>query len=144
MCKDVIRSLEDQQLELMEQSEVAQREATGISQVAAEIKKGVDAVLAELAQREKTVQHDLNELESNRSDLADAVEETVRSRYERLLRHKGQSVVVGIQHGVCGGCHMKLSRQTVVSCQADQEIVTCVNCGRILFFTPDMDLAVAE
>jgi predicted nucleic acid-binding Zn-ribbon protein len=39
---------------------------------------------------------------------------------------------------------MKLSRGTVVACQAQQEIVTCTNCGRILYFTRDMDLAIAD
>jgi hypothetical protein len=53
-------------------------------------------------------------------------------------------VVVGVARGVCGGCHMQLSRQLVVTCQADQEIVSCLNCGRILYFTPDMDTAVVE
>ena len=57
---------------------------------------------------------------------------------------KGGSVVVGIQHGVCGGCHMKFPVQLVVSCQAARELVTCPNCGRILYYTRDMDLAVTE
>jgi len=39
---------------------------------------------------------------------------------------------------------MLLSRSVVVTCQAEQEIVTCPNCGRILYYTSDMDLATAE
>ena len=57
---------------------------------------------------------------------------------------QGANVVVGVNHHSCGGCHMKLSRGVVVACQSDQEIVTCPNCNRILYFTLDMDLAVAE
>ena len=72
------------------------------------------------------------------------MDEAARAKYERLLKHKGQNVIVGIQHGVCGGCHMQLSRQVIVSCQSDQELVNCPNCGRILFYTRDMDLAVAD
>jgi len=50
-----------------------------------------------------------------------------------------------VQHGVCGGCHMKLPTQVLVSTQqANQELVTCINCGRILYYTRDMDLAVAN
>ena len=48
------------------------------------------------------------------------MDESTRSRYDRLLKHKGSNVVVGIQHGVCGGCHMQLSRSTIVTCQAEQ------------------------
>jgi predicted nucleic acid-binding Zn-ribbon protein len=83
-------------------------------------------------------------MEADRGTLAAAVDDSTRIRYERLFKHKGQNVVVGIQHGVCGGCHMQLSRQIIVTCQAEQELITCPNCGRILYYTRDMDLAVAE
>lgn len=144
MCKEVIFKLEDQQLELMEQADAAQRQLNSATQTTSEAKKTIDARLADIAAREANLKKELAELEVNREELASAVDESTRSRYERLMRNKGQSVVVGIQHGVCGGCHMQLSRSTIVTCQAEQEIVTCTNCGRILYYTRDMDLAVAE
>jgi predicted nucleic acid-binding Zn-ribbon protein len=39
---------------------------------------------------------------------------------------------------------MRLPAQILVSCQAEQEIVTCPNCGRLLYYTRDMSLAVAD
>ena len=144
VCKKAIVQLDDQQLDLMEQAEAAQREVSRLNQITAEAKRTTEGMLSELATREQALKKELADLEANRSDLANAVDESVRSKYERLLKNKGSTVVVGIQHGVCGGCHMTLSRQTVVSCCADQEIVTCINCGRILYYTRDMDLAVAE
>ena len=90
------------------------------------------------------MKQELVQLEANRNQLASAVEESPRTRYERLFKSKGGRVVVGIQHGVCGGCHMRLQAQLVVTCQAQKEIVTCSNCGRILYYTRDMELAVAD
>ena len=90
------------------------------------------------------MQKELAELETNRHELAAVVNEGARGRYERLVKSKGENVVVGVQHGVCGGCHMKLPPQLLVMCQAQQEIVTCSNCGRILYYTRDMDLVAAE
>lgn len=144
MCKEAITKLEDQQLELMEQAEATQKQVAAATQLATEMKRNTDSLLAALTTREQNLQKELAELQSNREQLSEAVDEETRTRYERLLKHKGQKVVVGIQHGVCGGCHMQLSRQIVVTCQAEQEIVTCPNCGRILYYTRDMDLAVAE
>ncbi|MCI0747829.1 MAG: C4-type zinc ribbon domain-containing protein [Verrucomicrobia subdivision 3 bacterium] len=144
MCRHAINKLDDQQLELMEQAEAAQREVAAATKLTADAQKNIDARLADLAGREANQKRELEQLESNRGELASAVDESTRIRYERLFKHKGQNVVVGIQHGVCGGCHMQLSRSTVVTCQAEQEIVTCTNCGRILYYTRDMDLAVAE
>jgi predicted nucleic acid-binding Zn-ribbon protein len=144
MCKEVIRKLEDQQLDLMEQAESAQKQVQAATQSVNEAKRTIDGRLADIAAREENLKKELGEIETHRKELAAAVDEGARSRYERLLKHKGANVLVGIQHGVCGGCHMQLSRSTVVTCQAEQEIVTCTNCGRILYYTRDMDLAVAE
>ena len=143
-CKKEITHIEDQELELMEQAEAAQKEVATAQQIAADAKKLADGKLVDLAAREKNLRAELAQLESNRAELAEAVDESTRGRYERLFKSKGSNVIVGISHHSCGGCHMKLNRATVVACQAEQEITTCTNCGRILYFTRDMDLAVAE
>ena len=143
-CKHGIVKLDDQQLEIMEQADAAAKEVAAATQVANEAKKALDARLGDLAAREQNLQKELKELEANRSELASAVEDDTRARYDRLFRNKGHNVVVGIQHGVCGGCHMQLQRQVVVSCIQEQDIVNCPNCGRMLYYTRDMDVAVAE
>jgi hypothetical protein len=94
--------------------------------------------------REQSLTAELAGLESNRDQVKSAVDGPALQRYERLLKMKGGSVVVGIQHGVCGGCHMKFPVQLVVTCQAARELVTCPNCGRILYYTSDMDLSVID
>jgi len=144
LCKEAIFKIEDQQLELMEQGEEVQKKASAASQAANELKKEVENQISQLTSRQENLTKELAELESNRDQLAAGIEQQALLRYERLLEHKGQNVVVGIDHGVCGGCHMRLSRQTVVSCQAEQDIVNCPNCGRILYYTREMNLAVAE
>ena len=143
-CKEAIFKIEDQEIALMEQGEAAQKEAVRATQAASEARKMADDQVTQLGVREENLKKELAELEANREELAVAVDGTARGRYERLVKNKGENVVVGVHHGVCGGCHMKLQPQLVVSCQAQQELVTCSNCGRILYYTRDMDLAVAE
>jgi len=144
MCKEAITKLDDQQIELMEQGESAQREVDAANKAFSEAKSALDARVKDLDAREGNLRKELDGLATNREELAAAVDESTRSKYERLLKQKGRNVVVGIQHGVCGGCHMQLSRSVIVMCQGDQEVISCINCGRILFFTPDMDLAVSQ
>jgi predicted nucleic acid-binding Zn-ribbon protein len=143
-CKADIVKIEDREIELMEQGEAAQKETVRASQEATSARRLVEDQMAQLATREENLKKELLELEANREELAGAVDEVARSRYERLVKNKGENVVVGVQHGVCGGCHMKLPPQLLVSCQAQQELITCSNCGRILYYTRDMDLAVAD
>jgi len=144
MCKAEINKLEDQQIGLMEQAEAAQKELVRLNREADEARKHGDGLVAQLGEREKNLEKELAELQSNREELAAVVDEAARGRYERLLKSKGENVLVGINHGVCGGCHMKLPAQTLVACQANQELVTCINCGRILYFTRDMALVGAD
>ncbi len=143
-CKKVITGIEDQEIELMEQAETAQKEVTVAQLAANEARKLLDEKVSSLDAREKNLRGDLALLESNRSELAAAVEESALAKYERLLKSKGGNVVVGISHQACGGCHMKLSRGTVVAVQGGQELVTCNSCGRILYFTRDMDIAIVD
>ena len=143
-CKANIFKIEDQEIELMEQGESAQKEVSNATRLSAEAKKLMDDQIAQLGTREDNLKGELSELESNRGEMAAAVDDSARGRYERLIKSKGENVVVGVQHGVCGGCHMRLPAQILVSCQAQQELVSCTNCGRILYYTRDMDLAVAE
>ena len=75
---------------------------------------------------------------------AEAAGEAGLAIYERLRKNKGERVVVGVEHGACGGCHMRLPAQVVLECRSNQSIVTCPNCGRILYYTGEMDMAVAE
>lgn len=123
-CKKAITALEDQEIVLMEKAEAAQKEVLTAQQAANEAKKLVDGKVADLDAREKNLQAELAGLESNRAELAGVVEESAREKYERLFKNKGGNAVVGISHHSCGGCHMKLNRGTVVSCQAQQEITT--------------------
>ena len=143
-CKADITQIEDQEIVLMEQAEQVQKEASRLSHEADEIKKTAEGQIAQLGQREENLKKELAELQRGRAELAAAVDETVCQRYERLFKSKGENVVVGVHHGVCGGCHMKLPAQILVMCQAHQELVSCTNCGRILYYTRDMALAGGE
>jgi len=143
-CNQEIYKTEDKEIELMEQAEAAQKEIARSTQASNQARKLMEEQLANLNTREQNLRKELAELETNREELSGAVQEGVRARYERLVKTKGENVIVGVSHGVCGGCHMRVPPQLLVQCQAQQELVTCSNCGRILYYTRDMDLAVAE
>lgn len=143
-CKADIFAIEDREISLMEQAEAVQKEMAQATQASTQAKKLMEEQLTQLAAREQNLKRELAEFETNREELAAAVDQSARGRYERLIKNKGENVVVGVQHGVCGGCHMRLPPQLIVQCQAQQELVTCSNCGRILYYTRDMDLALSD
>jgi predicted nucleic acid-binding Zn-ribbon protein len=144
MAKEVIFKIEDAEIVLMEQAEVAQKNVVAATAEAAAAKKLVDEQIGQLNQREENLKKEFAELTGSRAQLASAVDDSTRSRYERLFKSKGENVVVTVEHSACGGCHMKLPTQIVTNCRAQAELVTCPNCGRILYFTRDMILTAAD
>jgi len=143
-CKKVISELEDQQLELMEQADAVAKQVASATAAFSDAQKQIASQLATIDDREKRLTKELADLRADYVNLEAAVDESVRDRYRRLRKQKGGSTVVGIEHSTCGGCHMKLPIQIVLQCQGEQEIVTCTNCGRILYYTRQMDLASTD
>jgi predicted nucleic acid-binding Zn-ribbon protein len=143
-CKRQIFELEDREIECMEHTEAAQKEVKSAQAVADAARREMENQIGELDARQKALEGELANFESAREEAATAVDESACHRYQRLFNSKGGRVVVGIQHGVCGGCHMRLPTQIVVQVRGEQEIVTCPNCARILYYTRDMDMVVAE
>ena len=134
-----ISRLEDQQLELMEQSESASKQFAIATAAYAALKAESDRQLADLTAREKNLAGELAMATEARATAATGVDDpAVLNRYDRLLKTKGDNVIVGVASGVCGGCHMKLPTQSVVSAKGQSELVACPSCSRILYFTADM------
>jgi len=75
----------------------------------------------------------LEELTRERAELAEKIDEDLLGLFERLFKSKGDAAVVAIEHGVCTGCHMKVTSATAAQARAGKEIVSCENCGRILY-----------
>lgn len=135
-----IRRLEDGQIEFMEQGEVAAREVAEAAKVAATQKAETDRQVADLSAREANLRKEFETVLAERNGLGAQVDPQALSRYERILKTKGDNVLVGVHRVVCGGCHMKLPMQVFLQAKAQVELVSCPNCGRLLYFTPDMDL----
>ncbi|HSH93651.1 MAG TPA: C4-type zinc ribbon domain-containing protein [Roseimicrobium sp.] len=144
MCKEAISQLDDQQLVIMEKSEAAQKELAVATKSINEARVIIEKQIADLSLREEVLKKELSDFQSGRAALTDGVDEAGLSKYERLLKSKGDKILVGITHGVCGGCHMRLPQQSIVSCQGDIEINTCPNCGRILYYTREMDVHLVD
>jgi hypothetical protein len=143
-CKAEIAKIEDRELELMEQIDVAQKTVADTAGAIEDTREATGQQLAALTERETRLRAHRAEMARGREELAAQVNGGMLPRYERLRKSKGERVVVGVEHSVCGGCHMKLPAQIVVGCQADQEVMLCTNCGRVLYYAPGMDLVVAD
>jgi predicted nucleic acid-binding Zn-ribbon protein len=100
----------------------------------AAVKGQFERQTTDIDQKIKAISNQLSEVEIDRAKLAEAVDEDLRDTYERLIRSKNGEAIVGLQHDVCSGCHMKVTPTTSSKCRSRKEIVHCENCGRILYW----------
>ena len=128
-----IRLIEDQELELMDQVEKAKVELAAEEKKASGARDSIARQMADLDEKEKTLEARLNELTAERTELSGKIDEDLLNRFERLFTSKGDSAIVALEHEVCTGCHMKITTQTAHRVKNGKEIVSCEQCGRILY-----------
>ena len=139
--RQAISEIEDRELELMEEQDVFKTKLAEAKRVAEEAKASEAAMLSDLDEREKNIEKELDELDEEREQIVKTINKKTFVLYERLLDTKEGRVIVGIDHGSCGGCHMKLQTQEIVDAKSGREMVTCTNCGRLIYYTREMVMA---
>jgi uncharacterized protein len=128
-----ITALEDQELDLMGryeegQKEVAQQQAN-LKTYEAQTKQARES----LQKKQATLEAELASIKEQQTEAEKKVSEETLHRYRRILASKKDAAVVPILHGNCGGCHMKLTSQTILTAKGSEQLIACENCGRIVY-----------
>ncbi|OGC09018.1 hypothetical protein A2V82_13060 [candidate division KSB1 bacterium RBG_16_48_16] len=73
------------------------------------------------------------ELIKAREELAKSISRPLLSRYEQL-RAKIKRAVVPVKDDICLGCFLRQPTSRGVRGREDEQIFTCENCGRMLYW----------
>jgi len=136
-----ISVLEDEEIEVMEQLETAQ---AGLDQMNADLAE-VDARIVELTRARDTraaeLQERLTEIEDRRGPVAARVPEELLALYERIRAAKGSGAAL-LRARRCEGCMLTLDPGAIsaIRGKADDDVVRCEECTRILVRTADSGL----
>ena len=128
-----IRKIEDAELELMVEADKVKADLAVEEKKGATVKESIGRQTTDLEAKSKALQSRLEELTKERAELAGKIDEDLLGRFERLFASKGDAAVVALEHEVCTGCHMKVTTQTAHRVKNGKEIVSCEQCGRILY-----------
>ncbi len=129
-----IEQIEDREIELMEQTEVIQKESAAMELELKASKKQAEIQQADLKKKETTLSDRLREAEKDRDQLTTGLDPNLLFQYTRLFSNKGGDAVVPVEHEYCTGCHMKNTSALVHRVKLGRDIVHCEQCGRILYF----------
>ena len=128
-----IGELEGQELEVMFAIDAAkERFAAAEAQLKQNI-AGHEARLGVLREREKNLRAELTEVQAAIESARAHVPEPARRLYDRVAQRQ-VPVVVALRGGKCGGCHLKVSSEVDALARKGEELATCDQCGRIVWF----------
>ena len=92
-------------------------------------------------QERKVIEDDLNSIdaeaidwENKRIDLRKNVSDDLLAKYERLKKRNQGVGVISVWKAVCNGCHMNIPPQLYIELQKSEELHSCPNCNRIIYF----------
>jgi uncharacterized protein len=128
-----IHKLEDEELELMIEADKLKGEVEVAEKNARTTKDTISRQLTDLETKSKALGSQQQEFEKERETLASKIDADLLDQFERLFNSKGDAAIVAVEHGVCTGCHMKVTTATASRVKAGKEIVNCEQCGRILY-----------
>jgi predicted nucleic acid-binding Zn-ribbon protein len=75
----------------------------------------------------------VDELKKAREELAARISKPLLFRYIRL-REKLKRAIVPVKNEICLGCFLRQPTSNVVKGREDDQIFTCENCGRMLYW----------
>ena len=88
----------------------------------------------ELSGRIKDLSKKMAVQERKRGNLAIRIEKGTLKLYERIMNSRNDRAVVPLRNGSCGGCFAEVPLQKVADIRKGDQLLTCDNCGRILYY----------
>ena len=73
-------------------------------------------------------------LNEKRAGASKNIPQPVFMRYEFIRRRLEHPVIVGVKEGICSGCHISVPPQSFIELQRGQQILSCPNCQRLIFW----------
>ena len=129
-----ISALEDRELELMEAYDKGLATVAEGQKELIQFQEKAKHKRADLEKRAAAVAVELTGAKEKQAEAEATVPEEDLSRYRRILKSKKDIAIVPIHGGACGGCHMKLTSQTVLSARSAEALTSCENCGRLVYW----------
>ena len=130
-------AIEDQILALMEEIDAASREISLKESKVLEKKKEIEELKKKLEEEVAEAEKELVPLQEQRSELVSATEKDVYNEYIKLMESCQGLAVAEAKDEICQGCDMNIPPQLFVEIKKNEEIISCPQCRRILYFRND-------
>ncbi|HTN43245.1 MAG TPA: C4-type zinc ribbon domain-containing protein [Nitrospiria bacterium] len=136
--------IEEELLTLMDQVDVYKRKENELAQRVKAAEQNFESERYQLERQTETLTADRDAVEKEREAVVPLVDPKLLKMYQQLKNLHRDLAVVPIQHGTCGGCHMNIPPQRIAEVKARQQILTCSQCQRILYWAVSIEAAAVS
>ena len=135
-------TLEDEELELMQQAEDLQKRIDVAAAELAEVADKTADAQARLAAMETSIDADLASTRAHRGELAPSLPADLIALYEKQRSVNGGVGAAMLLRRRCEGCHLELAGAELgdVRAAALDDVLRCESCGRVLVRTAESGL----
>ena len=137
-----INTLEDEELEVMARLEDAERDLDGFTTEQAAAAESLAELEAARDEKTAALDTELSGLESQRAAAAEGIPADLLALYERLREQKNGVGAALLRARQCSGCQLSVDAAELaqIRAAADDEVVRCEECQRILVRTSESGL----
>jgi len=137
-----ITSLEDDEIEVMERAEEAQRTLDSLTAQLTDTDAEIADLTAQRDARLAEIDQALGELDGRRGPIVSDLPGDLLALYDRLRESKGGVGAALLRARRCAGCNLDLDHAEVATIRAaaDDEVIRCDDCSRILVRTSESGL----
>lgn len=134
--KDAANDLETTILETMDAVERGEAAVEEQRKVVAQREGELATTLATYAQESARLRAQMAETQKQREEAAVPVPADLMAKYNSSRRRTKDTGMALLESITCGGCHMQVPGIAIKNLGNTDDVVTCDNCGRILFRKP--------
>jgi len=125
--------IEDSILGLFDAADKAKQEVEREKAMLVEEEKGFGAQKKKIEARIQEIAAEISADEGKRALILPQIDAKVLAQYERILKNRAGLAIVPIDEENCGGCRMRVTKQTINLVRMKDEFITCDSCNRILY-----------
>jgi len=132
-----ISALETQVLEQMEISDQAEKELAERAPEVEKLRVEMEASFKAFDEQAKDQQKQLEQARVDRERLTRELPKATGALYNRISKRIRDGVAMAeARNGACTACYMALRPQIMSEVRRGDEVITCDNCNRILYYAP--------
>lgn len=136
-AKKHISELETKVLEQMEAGDTAEKQLAEREPEFARLRTEHDERLHAFEEQTRSWSAEVEERRRERERMFAALPPAVKSAYQRIVARIRDGVALAeARNGSCSACFMALRPQLMAQIRRGDEIITCDNCNRILYYQP--------